>query len=103
MNSIDPIIDKDEEPLFIKCDCGSEMFEIRYSIWESEFVVDRNFNLTMWYMGKSHPMTFKERLRWCWRILRTGDPWGDGIIVSENTAKKISEYINKYTQNKNEK
>ena len=30
MNSIDPIIDKDEEPLFIKCDCGSEMFEIRY-------------------------------------------------------------------------
>jgi hypothetical protein len=88
-------MDTDEEPLFADCCCGSEMFEIRRSM--------ENFDLSIWNRGmSSRPLCWKERLRWCWRILRTGDPWADSIIVSDENAMKISNYINKYI-NKNEK
>jgi len=82
------------ESLFVKCDCGTHMLEVqRYY----EDIHDQGFYLTFWHYGRvNRPMSLRERMRWCWRILRTGDPWADGIIANNETAKKISDYITKY-------
>jgi hypothetical protein len=83
----------EQPPLFIKCECESEILEIqRYNCGDN----DRGFNVAMWTHGKSsNKMCWRERLRWCWKILRTGDPWNDYAIVSDKNAMKISEYIQK--------
>ena len=36
---------------------------------------------------------FKERLRWCWRILRTGFPWCDQVIFTIPRAKTFAKSI----------
>ena len=83
----------EKDPLFVKCDCGADMLEITAY---DEGGNDNGFYFTFWHYGRINPvMTWKERFRWCWRILRTGDPWGDGIIASKQKAKLISDYINK--------
>ena len=83
-------------PLFVKCECGTHAFEIqRYDEGDE----DKGFYLSFWHYGRiNSPMKWKERLRWCWRILRTGDPWADGIIATDETANKISDYITKNLQ-----
>ena len=89
-------------PLFVKCQCGSEAFEIRRYDYrdgdlESE---DYGFYLSFWKYGRGkHSLGWRERLRWCWRILRSGDPWADSIIASDEDTMKISEYIRGHISN----
>jgi hypothetical protein len=76
--------------LFIKCLCSTHLFEIERSD-------DNEFNLTFWHYSRQDTILgWRERLRWIWRIFRTGNPWSDGIIISDEQAKTIVNYINKH-------
>jgi hypothetical protein len=82
----------EKDPLFTKCECSSHILEVRRYDYCDEG--DKGFYFTHWNYGRvNHPMGWKERIRWCWRILHTGDPWADSIVVSDENAIKISEYI----------
>ena len=84
----------DRPSLFIKCDCSCELLEVQRYDYDDELA--KGFNFTFWKRGRiNRPMDWKERFRWCWRILRTGDPWADSIIATDENAKKVSDYINK--------
>ena len=78
--------------LFIKCECCGEALEISY---DEEL---DSIELSIWTYGHNNVMGWRERLRWCWRILRTGNPWGDHVIL---THQKMQEIINFYNSLKN--
>jgi hypothetical protein len=70
--------------------CSTHLFEIERSD-------DNEFNLTFWHYSRQDTILgWRERLRWIWRIFRTGNPWSDGIIISDEQAKTIVNYINKH-------
>lgn len=67
------------------------MFEVeRYNFGDG----DEGFNFTMWEQGLNSPaLTWKEKFRWCWRILTTGKPWADHIIATNQRAHEIANFI----------
>jgi hypothetical protein len=71
--------------LIIKCECGAESLEIKKE--------DDMFEVSLWRLGRVPLMSIKERIRWCWHILRNGYPWTDSIILTNKNAKMISDYI----------
>lgn len=78
-----------------KCTCGSEAIEVQY--WKDD--PDLEFYFSYWTEGFHHPMCWRERLRWCWRVLTTGNPWADRIILNSTQAKRIADFINKHHSN----
>lgn len=80
-----------------KCSCSGEAIEVQY--WGD---VDNEFYIAYWNEGFKRPLKWRERLRWCWRILRTGDPWADRVIVNKEQAKRIAEFLNQYSNGKKE-
>jgi hypothetical protein len=87
-----------EDSILEKCQCHGDMFELqRYKDEICNGHIDEGFNLTFWSLGRSSKkLCWKERWRWIWNILRTGNPWADGIIINNEQAKRIVEYINKH-------
>ena len=83
-------MDTQEKSLMVKCECSSESLEVQY--WPE----DKQFYVTSWQQGFIHrPFSWRERIKWMWHILKTGNPWGDMIILSPTKAKEISDFINK--------
>ena len=79
------------ESHFTKCDCHSHVLEIERYEYDK---FDKGFNITCWHYGHDGNIRgFKERLRWCWHILKTGKPWADSIIVTDEKAKEIANFI----------
>jgi len=86
----------EKESLYIKCDCHGEVLEIQAYDYSDTHPNDTGFYMSMWRMSSdSHKMSWRERFRWCWQILRTGDPWNDYIMLTKENAKKVSQYIEK--------
>lgn len=81
----------------VKCACHGEAIEVTY--WPH---TDNEFWFSIWDQGFSRPLCWREKIRWCWNILRTGKPWADNIIVTPEQAKQIADFINQY-QNVNTK
>ncbi len=82
---------------FFKCTCGSEVVQIERDIE----VVDKNTGtwtadiyFAMFHYGtqNSRP-TLREKLRHCWKILKTGKNFPDDIIMSMEEARSMGEYL----------
>jgi hypothetical protein len=73
---------------FIKCACYGHLMELEY---------DREYNqyyLTIWSSGfKREKLSWYDRIRWIWNILKTGNPWSDMFIINESTRKEIVEFL----------
>lgn len=77
--------------LLIKCDCHTEALEIscdkRYKV----------FDICLWNQG--HPSWgWGYRLKHIWKILRSGQPYGDCVILSEHKAKQLTKFITTHTK-----
>ena len=72
---------------FFKCECGTHALETEYDGEENQY------NFTIWHYGDV-PISFKERVRWCWRTLTTGNPWADRVILSEKSKVELVEFLN---------
>ena len=75
-----------EKEKFIVCDCHSEFVRL---IYDKEF---EQFDLSIWTQTSSKP-TWKNKLRWIWRIIKDGTPYGDQIILNKDKAKELAEYL----------
>lgn len=61
------------------------------TVWNDE---DKSVDFSMWYYGKFNwPMTFWEKLRWCWHILRKGKPYTDCLVLDYPTAEELAKDI----------
>lgn len=73
---------------YFECGCSSEILRIEH------VENDKFFELTFWKMARSPKiMTWKERIRWCWYILRNGTPFNDFFILSYDNAKALSKFL----------
>jgi hypothetical protein len=84
---------------FYKCDCGTEMLEVQHSeddkggIW-----------ISLWQLGRMGygKMTIKDKIRWIWKVVWTGNPWGDEICLDADTTRKLSRDLQRFTTTKND-
>ena len=79
---------KENNELYIKCDCGSEIINLAKDPDLNEFYLSI-------YRYKYLKPGLKHRLHHCWHILKTGSPYEDEIIINEKTAKEIIKFLNK--------
>ena len=85
-----------EKSYIVKCDCYGSALEIERDVWDKDY---RRFWFSIWKRGRDRgSLCWRERIRWCWNILTTGNPWADDIIVTDNEAREIAEFILKHLQ-----
>lgn len=95
-------MDKNEDAglkksLFEPCACSTHCFEIQ-RFTPTSFDSDEGFYLNFWSLGRSSErlLSWRERIKWIWTIIRKGSVESDSIIINNSQAKEISEYINKH-------
>jgi len=83
---------------FYKCECSAHLLEVTRDEYEGQVNVD----VSIWALGHAGnvPFTWRERLRWCWNILRTGNPWGDSVTLSLTNAEKLAKYLTEVSTDK---
>ena len=72
---------------FYQCDCGSEGIMMSYE-YEEEGVAFVDLAYFQEGFG-SRKLSFFQKLRWCYHILKTGQPWHDMVLLNQNTAKRL--------------
>lgn len=78
------------ESIFIKCDCGCNVFELEYIPEEDQFYA------AVWDNGHTNkPLSKKERIRWCEHVMKTGKPWADHTIVNKRDAHRLVTFLHK--------
>ena len=82
------------ESIFVKCDCGGcSVLEISFD----DFLDDSGqFYVSLWVQHPgTRPMSKKERIRWCDHVMKTGKPWADHTIVTNQDAQRIVQFLTK--------
>lgn len=72
---------------YFKCSCSSEILRVAYDdeLEQTEF--------SIWEMQNAHKATLRQRLRWCWRILFEGSPYGDQVIMEKEQVANLVEHL----------
>lgn len=82
---------KNKESKYYKCACHSHALEVDTSFREEEGEVW----FSIWERGRaSGKLSWKEKIRWCLRIIKTGNPWGDSVALNEEQIKELVEQLN---------
>ena len=76
---------------FFKCSCYSHVLEVEH---DTEI---KSYNLAIWHYGHSGdaPLSFRERLRWTWKLLTTGSLWADSVMLSYESKDELIEFLKK--------
>lgn len=77
---------------FVKCTCSCQMLEAEVYDYKDG---DNGVNFVIWARGRDGKKIygFKEKIRWCWNILKTGSPWADDIIATTQDARGLAMFI----------
>lgn len=91
---------KKPQSKFFKCSCYAHALEVEHDV-ELDMC-----NIAIWHYGHGGdvPLSFKERLRWTWKLITTGTLWSDSVILSNESRDELIEFLkdNRESQ-KNEK
>lgn len=83
---------------FYQCSCGSEGIMMSY---EQEKEGVPYVDLAYFQEGfASRKLSFFQKLRWCYHILKTGQPWHDMVLLNQNTAKRLGLDLVKFSEKK---
>jgi len=74
---------------FFRCACHGEGLHVSYD------PEDKMRYITMWQAGYAGvgSIPWRQRFRHIWKILRTGVPWHDQVVLSECEAFKIAAFL----------
>lgn len=90
-------IEQNENTKFFRCVCGSHGLEIVHykEKWGNPQQFHEDFYFNCWELGRNNDniMGYKERLRWCWNIIKTGNPFADSISLSKEQVKDIINFL----------
>jgi hypothetical protein len=84
-----------ERELFVRCSCYSEGVQL---VDDAE---DKMIYLSLWDSHVHPPgprQPWRQRLRHIWRIIRTGTPFDDDVILSYDDARKIRDFLSAITE-----
>ncbi len=84
--------------IFVRCTCSCQTLQCEiedYGGMKGEDNGELGVNFTMWNRSRDGKKIYgwKEKFRWCWRIITTGNPWADDIIVTNKNARGLAEFI----------
>ena len=82
------------EKEFFECDCSTHALHV------AKFEDEPEFYFAIWHRGRVDKPQWSVRLKLIWKIISTGTPYGDEVVLSGNNAKKLIDFISK---NLNEK
>jgi len=83
------------ETKFIKCECHGEGMGIDYD------AEDDYYYFSYWSYGLSNKkLSWKDRLRHCWHVLRKGKAFEDEIILNSKKANELCNWIMATESNK---
>jgi hypothetical protein len=80
---------EDPKNHWLLCDCYSHSLFVEKDDENNRFFInlfERRFD--------GQKMSWKERIRWCFHILKNGTPFTDMIIVKSRKAKDLADFIN---------
>ena len=85
------------------CDCNSGNITISndYENKVSKELPDQKYiDLAFFNLGfdSKEFLSWKNRLRWCWEILRRGTVWCDMVILNQDTAKALGRDLTKFSK-----
>lgn len=70
---------------YFKCSCTSEVMHlIKYKDEDEVY-------LSIYALQYNH--SFIHRLKQCWKILTTGSPYGDQVVLDQNEQLKLSKWL----------
>jgi hypothetical protein len=87
-----PIINDDKNTLMIRCTCHGHVLEITNDEYAMEDGVMPDFDISVWNQTP-FPYSFRNRLRLIWRLLTFQTLNGGDVIVNENDAIRISDFL----------
>ena len=77
-----------ERSIFIKCECHGEGLGVDY---DSE---DDLYYFSYWSAGLSNkPLSFRERIRYCWAVLTKGKAFNDEIMLNKKGVLQLENFI----------
>jgi len=81
------------------CECGGENITISHEYDEG---CEKSIDLAFFKQGFDSKgfLSWKDRLRWCWEILRRGTVWCDMVILNQSTARKLGIDLLKFSEKK---
>lgn len=80
---------KDQDSIFLICDC------YEHGLLVEKYNNETEVSLSLFERGLSgRILSWSERLRWCWQIIRYGKPWSDFIILNEEKQKQLKKFLN---------
>jgi len=75
--------------IIIKCDCYGHAIELEYN------KATNDIEVSLWNLGSvGRVLDWKQRFRWILRIIWTGNPWADMVILSDDKFKDIINWYN---------
>lgn len=75
---------KDE---FLTCSCYCEGLRVTYDPDDKEFYV------CLWGTRSGYQVSWLQRLKSCWKILKTGEPFGDQVLMNQEEATKLVNFL----------
>jgi hypothetical protein len=75
-----------ERIIQLKCECSAESLEIVHDV--------DDYYLSIWKAGiDGQKVSWPQRLKHCWQILRKGSPYGDQLVLSSKKMKQLKNFI----------
>lgn len=76
---------------WIKCSCWGEAMQLSVDD-------DNQIEICIWSTGlyNDHGLSWKEKIRWIWHLLKTGKPYTDMIMLSPESAKELNNWLSQY-------
>jgi len=68
------------------CNCHGEGINV-------EKFDNNEIYLSLFYRCYNYPISIKERIRYCWNILKTGKPFNDQMILDNQTAEQLGRIL----------
>lgn len=77
---------------FVICDCGTHAVQV--SVFKPENH-EESVYLSFWESGHAIGISWRNRIRCIWHIIRTGTPWEDDVVLSREEATRLSTLLTK--------
>lgn len=77
-----------DNEIFIKCKCNGEGMSVEHDTF------DNSYYFAYWKSGfRPVYMSWRERLRYCWHVIRTGKAYTDELILSQQDVDELHDFL----------
>lgn len=88
ISTIRMLMSEKNRSIFIQCQCYGEGISVDYD------ADDNYYYFAYWSRGLTNRcLGWKEKIRHCWNIIKTGKPFNDEVILNQEDVIKLAEFL----------